>query len=818
MQPADASSPAGATGAGRRLGLALVSAAVLLLQLAHARVLTLMVWHHVAYVVVTLTLLGFAAGGALLACRPAWLAGGVSGRLRGASLLFGLATLVAYALVTRVRPGADTGTAALLLSTLQDAVLVVPMVAGGLVVALCLADAGEATGRLYAWNLGGSALGCLLFVPVLRGLGGEGAVQFAAALAFVGAACFERGRAAGPALLAAATLAVAALAPTSLFEVPLAESKAMAHHLKEDPLRRVERTAWDPVCRLDLVGRGPEHPDDDRYLFQDGGAPTVLPLGVGETDLFSEPGLGYLLFDGSAPRVLAVGIGGGVDILQATRRPAWPDGSQPRFTGVELNPTTVALMRGPLAELTGNRYELPGVDVHVGEGRAWLEATDERYDLIQLSGTDTYTALASGSMVLSESYLYTAEAFDAYLEHLTPRGALCMVRFRFDPPRECLRLVVLAVEALRRAGVERPQDHIMMLGSEGRQVTTDDGRTYGVGYGVLLVTREPVAPHHVDRFQELTSLPRYELLAAPGVDTGTPFADYLAAAAAGTDGALRAASALTLEEPTDDRPFFFRFHRWADALDGLWGADPEPASWYLDQIGEAPVAMRMLLFLALEVTLLVVLLVLGPLLVVRRAGLSVTGAGRWMLLFGGVGLGYMLVEVAAMQRLVLLLGHPTRAIVVVLVVFLLGSALGASLAGRSDDPRRTLRRSLLVVVVLLAALGWFGPTLVAGALGASFVGRIALVVALLGPLAVAMGMPFASALRLVRRSGPAFVPWACGVNGAASVAGSVGALFLALEVGFAGVFLAAGAAYLLATAAALASPRAPGDAGDSMRA
>ncbi len=803
---------------GRLPGLALVSAGVLLLQLVHTRVLAPMVWHHVAWSVVTLTLLGFAAGGAWLACRrdASDDAPTVSRRLADHALLFAFGVVATYAFVTRVRPPASTRTWGLALAALQDGVLVVPMIAAGLVVARSLAAAGERVGRAYAWNMGGSALGCLLYVPALRALGGEGAVLAAAALGAAGAACLagraDR-RAATAAVVAVGTAALAVVAPTALFEVPVAPTKAMAHVLAQ-PGMRVERTAWDPVCRVDVVGPGPDAPDADRLVFQDGGAPTVLPLGSAEEryGLLAEPGLGYLLFEDSAPDVLAIGIGGGVDIVMARAPRTFPDGSRVRFTGVEINAATVGLMRGEYAERTGHRYTLPDVTVHHDEGRSWLRRSEGRFDLLQLSGADTYTALASGSLVLTESYLYTAEALDDMLAHLTDRGAICALRFLFEPPRECLRFVALAVDALRRAGAEAPERHVLVIGAPGREAVTAEGRTVGVGYGAVIITREPLRPGQVARYEELDARTPYELLAAPGVARDGVFADYLDAVAAGTDDAFRAAYPFDVGPVTDDLPFFFRFHRWGDVWRALVGAAPrardadDPAVQYLDFIGEAPVALVVLLLLLAGSAAAVAALVALPLAVFRRRGLAVAGRGRLTLLFGGLGAGYMLVEVAALQRFVLYLGRPGLALPVVLGTFLVASALGAAWAGRRADPRRTLAGALVVVPVLLTALVVVLPVFFAATLDRPLPVRAALAALVLAPAGFAMGVPFPCGLAWVRRRAEPWLPWAFGVNGALSVLASVLAVLGALAAGFRAVFVLGALAYVASLVAARGLP------------
>lgn len=797
--------------------LCLLSASVLLLQLVQTRLFSVMLWHHLTYLVVTFTLLGFAAGGAILSGRRAWLTGDVAGRLSRLSLLFAAGVVLAYAVVTRVAPSAHYTRSGIATAAVNYGILFLPMIFAGMGVALALADAGAAVGRTYAWNMGGSALGCLLYVPALRALGGEGTVLLACALALFAAALFRRGGAGRPGWLAAAAglaaIALAATDPTALFEAPLAPSKAMAQHLAREPGLHVEASAWDPLCRIDVIAPRDGDPHVPRTIYQDGDASTVmLPAGAESgVDIFDKEGLAYLMFLERAPKVLAIGIGGGIDILQAvaTHR-ALPAGQHVDFTGIEINPTTVGLMTGRYRELNGDRYHAPGVAVVLDEGRSWLRRSDERYDIIQMTGTDTYAALASGSYVMSESYLYTAQAYDDYFEHLTDDGVISVLRFRFTPPREELRLAAIAVDALRRRGATSPADHVVMLGFDGIKQEVD-GRAVGMDFAALLFRKRPFTPAEVSIYSRYAeSVERAHLMYAPGVACSGPAADYFAAVRAGTDVEFRRDYVYNLDPVTDDNPFFFRYEKWDDVLPAWLGgrgpapdaAAPAPSSdprhEYTGIVGGEPIGLILLSTVLGESAVLVTLLVLVPLLLFRREGLAVRGAVRWIVYFTGLGAGYMALEIVAMQRFVLFLGNPGYALTTVLVTFLLFSGWGAAVAGRSADPRRTLSRALAGVVLLVAALGVALPALFASTLALPLPARLGLAVVTLAPAAFLMGMPFPSGLALVGRQGAAFVPWAFGVNGGASVLASVVAILVAMAAGFSTVFVLAGAAYLLA--------------------
>ncbi|MFT7464357.1 MAG: hypothetical protein ACI9EF_002713, partial [Pseudohongiellaceae bacterium] len=535
---------------GRLAGIALVSAAVLLLQLVQTRLFSVMLWYHLTYLVVTFTMLGFAGGGALLACKPKWLGGDTSRRLSVFSALFAISIVGAYALVTRTAASASAElhtSEGIMSAALDYAVLLVPSLLAGLVVALTLSDGRGQVGRLYGVNMIGSALGCMVYIPLLRGVGGEGAVLVSVALALAGAALFARGigrdlpdgsegsgkPGLGFALCgggALVFLVLGHLAPQTFFEVPMAPFKTMSAKLRSDPDLQVEKTIWDPVCRLDVLGSRSD-PNATKWIYQDGDAITVLPMGSAETvaNISDKEGLGYLKFLDpknrsvalKAPKVLAIGIGGGIDVLQAAAagRPL-PTGELIEFTGVEINHTTAALMTGEFAEMTGDRYNLPGININVDEGRSWLRRSDELFDIIQMTGTDTYAALASGSYVMAESYLYTAEAYDDFLGHLTDDGVISVVRFRFDPPREVLRLAAIAVDALRRDGVENPGDHIILTAIDGPKFD-DDGIELQLDYAHLLVSKQPLTSDDVGHFTTYAAVPafRARILHAPGVET-----------------------------------------------------------------------------------------------------------------------------------------------------------------------------------------------------------------------------------------------------------------------------------------------------------
>ena len=144
-----------------------------------------------------------------------------------------------------------------------------------------------------------------------------------------------------------------------------------------------------------------------------------------------------------------IGPGGGVDVQRAVAN------GSPSVTGIEINPIIANdIMRGRFADYTYHLYEIPEVHIHVSDGRSFIRDSRDHYDVVQMTLVDTWASTAAGAFALSENNLYTVEAFREYFEHLKPDGMIAITRWEFTQPREALRVVSQAMEALRQLGVE----------------------------------------------------------------------------------------------------------------------------------------------------------------------------------------------------------------------------------------------------------------------------------------------------------------------------------------------------------------------------
>jgi hypothetical protein len=795
-------------------GILLCSVAILMQEILLTRIFSLTIWYHFAYLTISTALLGFGAAGSLLVAKPSLLARDPGMLAARAAAGAGVSLLVALWLLgpRPIDPGAllhaPLATSIGLLG--YYAVVAVPFFFGGLAVATPLSAHPRRANRLYAADLLGAGLGCAAAVAALTWGDGEGAAAICAGIFLLAAASYAGagGARAGFALAGVALFAASPLADRALEFRPVA-SKALGAALRQ-PGIEVLHSQWSPINRVDLYripdqriswwaafGQSPTFrgtPPRIMSIQYDGhngsdaqqvSGPDALAML--DSHLLRTP---YLLLE--RPAVLVIGVGGGIDVQNALRRDAR------RVVGVDLQPITVKLHETLLADWTGLPRH-PQLELVASEGRHYVHSHDEVFDLVQITAVDTFSAQSTGAYVLAESYLYTVEAFEAYLSRLSEDGVLCIVLGDpvFDdprlPPPLAARLAMIGDQALRNGGVARPAEHLLMLSHER---AVDDLPTPEGYMQALLVKKRPFAAEQIAALRRFADEMGFEVRLAP--DAGRdPALQRLVHAAPDERPVALASQPFVVTPSTDDRPFFFNVLPWTSLVTG------ERIHWMFP--GSAT-GQLMLILMLVQSLLVGSALILLPLL---RTGVGSLGAARrfgFFLYFLSLGLGFMLVEISFVQKYVLILGYPTYSLSVTILSLLVFAALGAALCQRGwGAPKRFLRALLAVTAGFVALEVALLPWLREAALGLSLPARIALTVAMQLPLGIALGMYFPTGLELLRRSEPQLVPWAWAINGIASVVATVLAVILGMQIGFSAVAGVAIAIYAGGTLALLAA-------------
>jgi hypothetical protein len=447
-------------------------------------------------------------------------------------------------------------------------------------------------------------------------------------------------------------------------------------------------------------------------------------------------------------------------------------------------------MRGAFLRNSGGLYRRPGVRVFVEDGRSFARRSREKYKLIQATLVDTWAATAAGAFALSENLLYTTEAFEDYLRRLDDDGVIAFSRWGFSPPRESLRIVSLAIAALQRQGAAEPWRHVVVAqdGGPGTQMTLMD---------TVLISRSPFSAADLARISELAA-GQTRVLYRPGDSPeSSEFARLLLAP---DRESFYRHYPIDVRPVSDDRPFFFYNAQLRDAAAYLRLARARDIDV---KINEAlPLLARLV---AISLAAVAVILLLPPLVLRLRGG---GRPGLFPLYFAAIGLGFILIEVALIQKLILFLGHPTYALTVVVFTLLVSSGLGSAWSERAAAAGDRRRAAILVataaLAVVIAALA--APVRDACILW-PLPARAMAAAALVAPLGFLMGVAFPRGLKRLEAAAPGWVRWAWALNAAASVLGSVLAIALALTVGLTATLHTGAALYLCAALTLLARRR-----------
>lgn len=750
-------------------GLALTTLATLLLELALTRLFSVVFYYHFAFLAISLAMFGLGAGGVLsywLAERPGTLFAKL-GVLALTNAALALAAL-GFLLTRREEPAGLSLVLLYLVSAL-------PFAGAGAVVSLVIGESISRVDRAYFFDLLGAAGGCVLLVPFLNLLGGPSTVIAAASFYAVTAAIWFNlaGSVSRRAIAVAATLALVGLATFNARAAWIDVQWSKGGAIPDEIFSR-----WNTFSR---VGVSPEAPGR-MHIVIDGDAATGIPpfdwAKLTDEDrrtlAAGGPGLVYRFRPGA--KTLVIGAGGGWDVGRALAAGAKD------ITAVEINPLIAdSIMRGKLSALSHNLYRRPELRIVVEDGRSFVRRSPEQYHIIQATLVDTWASTAAGAFALSENNLYTVEAFRDYLEHLTDDGVLSFTRWGFDPPRESLRLLALATEALAALGEREPWRHVIVARENAGQIA---------GWGAqdtVLISRRPLSDAESARLRAAAA--PLQILAAPDLPPAGAFAEYLHAA---DRRAFERAYPFDIAPVHDDRPFFFYTVQTRDLWNYVASANRESADFKLNRA----VPLLFGLF-GVSVLATFLMLVLPAWLLGARLPAG-QGVKRFLLYFVLLGAGYILVQVSLIQKFVLLLGHPTYALTVIVLVMLVASGAGSLFHRRFLAGTTRLPRALWVAALLIAMLGVVAPGIIGGAAGWPLPLKMALTALLIAPAAFVMGMPFPAGLSVLEsRSAPA-VRWAWSVNAAASVLGSVGAIFLAIHFGLRATLWTGGAMYVLA--------------------
>jgi SAM-dependent methyltransferase len=502
------------------------------------------------------------------------------------------------------------------------------------------------------------------------------------------------------------------------------------------------------------------------------------------------------------PNVLLVNLSGGINAQVARYKGAR------NIDIVEPSPEMIRLLREDpsVVRFTGDLLNGEHISVIQGEGRSWCADHAGNYDLVEISLVDSIGLSDSGGYAVHEDFKYTVEAFKEYFSSLKEGGVLSVTVWdRLNPPRNVLKLLNSIITAMREAGIGEPEKCFYSFG-------------HFMSTSTMLVKNGPFTEGEIYDLNNFVKTRSFELLYVPDMELPQRDVDILMGAYhqhfegretaevesftnadmyravipvffAGNGGPIEDQYIFDIRPIRDERPYYSGFLKLSNL------------PMYLDQMEDISEEWGYLLLLGMLVQacifgfIVIVIPVVGRRKTLFRNPGSTVGI---IFYYAGLGLGYMLIEIYLIQRLGVFLSNPTYSTSIVITVMLIFSALGNLASG-------LVKKFRLIVVPLACAAVAGGLLFYIFGLGefldrfhsAPLLTRIYISMLIIAPAAFFMGVPFPNGLDSLQKSKPHLLPWAWGMNGGLSVAGSALARVLAVSSGFSGLLALGIGVYLL---------------------
>ena len=776
------------------LAIFILASAILSYQILITRFFSVMLYYHFAFAAITLAMLGLTRGAMEVYGKPARYAvervGVEFARHASWFAISGIGAMVAFLCLPLAIPGAYL-TPVLALTTTA---FVIPFTAGGVCITLLLTRLPYGGGKLYAADLSGAALGCIGIIFALLVVDPVSATLWIGAFAAGAGWLVVRDSADLRSLRLSGGLALA-LAAAAAVHTGLAASGQS--HLGVFWAKGLEQTGtlferWNTYSRVRVTALGettpfgwglahePQMKIDQDYLDIDADASTVITRldgDIGKLSYLKDDVINAAYLVQKPDDVAVVGAGGGRDILSGLFFGA------KRIHGIEINPAIFEVLTDKFADFSGHLDQRPGVSLVNAEARSYINHSADRYDLVQISLIDTWAATAAGGLTLTENRLYTVEAWADFYRALKPGGMLSVSRW-YNPNShrgEFYRLVAIAASALQGDGVpaEELTRHVVAL---------------NVGDIVTVITRPDAFTD--GQWQEARAkllAQGFKIMLGPDVAFDNVTSTLLSGKA---DAAFFASLPENIAPSTDDNPFFFYTARFGDLVSAS-------ASAVMNQSDTAIKLTRLLVLMALGACVYYIVL---PFVRLARS-MPPSTLTPPVAYFSAIGMGFMLIEISQMQRLMVFLGHPVYGLGVVLVTILLFSGIGSATIGAQTPRPGAVALRIVALLTTLTVAGLLTPLVTAWARPAATDMRILVSVLLLAPPAFCMGMMFPLGLNIWRRHGE-LLPFFWSANGITSMLASVLGMALSIEFGIARTYALGVGFYVICAAMLIASRRA----------
>ncbi len=777
-------------------GISLISASALSLEIFFTRFFSVAQWHHFAFMVVSIALLGYGAGGSFLMLFSSILKKDSSKLLSLLSILFSITTLLSYTIANNLsfdmaKIAWDTNQ--LIYILVYYFLLSIPFFIAGMIISIAITLSSKDVNKIYFFDLIGASIGCLLPLIIFPLFGGTGPLLVSAILALIASLFFLPSRR-FPVLFLSLIISFIIIKPT-LLEINMSQFKSLNVALKFPEAKHIN-TKWNVFSRIDtiesaLVRFAPglslkyqKSLPNQIGITIDGDSMTAITEHKG--DILELDFIPYL--PSSLPfylvqnkNVLILEPAGGLDILTALYF------KSQLITGVEINPLIHKIIKHDFRDFSGKIYEKDNVKIEIGEGRGYLKKAVNKFDIILIPVLSGIPASSGGFFGLAEGYQFTEEAVITYLSSLNKDGILSITQYLLPPPREELRRVSVIHSALKRMGINNPERHIAVI------------RTWGTI--TIIVKRSELSDADISKIKEFSKERLFDIVYYHGIKENETniynrFAEpiYFNLISQILNDEKREALyknyIFDIAPVTDDRPFFFHFFKW-NKITKVYKSVGEKWQIFIEGGYLLPIIF-------IQALIASAVFIVFPLTVARGRRLITQKKETitFLSFFFLIGVGFMFIEISLIQKLILFLDHPVYAVSASLFSILIFSGIGSFFSKRYTR-NKSLFNIILSLSIMIVIATILLPYIITFFLGSNLILRGIVTLLTLCPIGILMGMPFPVAIKILGERNRDIIPWAWCVNGVASVISSILAIIIAISFGFNAVLLLSVIMYLV---------------------
>ncbi len=784
----------------------IISTAIIAFQLSLMRILSIIQFHHFAYMIISVALLGFGVAGTLLSIFRERAVKHFDTVIFFSSFLCSVTIISSIVLIhyLRFEPFLlfwELSTALYLL--LFYLAILLPFFFGAIVICLSFMKYSQHIGKIYFYNLFGSALGGVCIIGLMWWLDPLALPCTVALLplvsAFLGYKHLQLNRRYFFPLSLILIIIIYGFVNPITFRVSEYKSLSKTLNLpdtkiidkKISPMAKLTTVEssflrYAPGLSYNFIGEIPVQIG----LFSDGEwVGTILKNKISEkTDFlnYTTSALPYYLFrkDTIHPEVLVIGAGTGTEIRLASQNGA------KKIIGIEMNPQVIEIAEKYL-KLSDGGDGSADIKFIAVEGRSYLKQIEQKYDIISIPILEGWTASTAGMYSVYENYLFSIESINLMLRRLNDRGVLAITCWLNNPPRHALKLFATLVEAAEKMNIKNPEKHIAAIRSWGT-VT-------------LILKKLPLDDAEINSLRKFCNDKYFDTIYFPGISAGETNIynqlddDYFFKSAVNILSIHKQAFydeyIFNVKPSSDNKPYFSHFLKLKSLnyLTQVYGKE------FVSNVAFYELGYVVLLITFVQIVVISILLIIIPLLFFKKEMFSVGDKFKTLIYFACLGVGFMFIEIVMIQKFILFLSHPIYSVSVVITSLLLFSGIGSWFSDKIFITSRHKHKIIIGSLIAITLIYHFMlPVVFESLIHFPLYMKYLVSILLIAPQAFFMGMPFPLGLTKLSKNFATLIPWAWGINGCLSVISTVAVPLIAMWSGFNVVILIATFSYAVA--------------------